>query len=53
MTGFPWIDAIMRQLRKEGWIHQLARHSVASFLTRGDLWLNWEEGQKVSKVSNH
>lgn len=28
-TGFPWIDAIMRQLRVEGWIHHLARHSVA------------------------
>ena len=34
-TGFPWIDAIMRQLAKEGWIHHLARHSVACFLTRG------------------
>uniref|UniRef100_A0A0L8IG34 Photolyase/cryptochrome alpha/beta domain-containing protein n=1 Tax=Octopus bimaculoides TaxID=37653 RepID=A0A0L8IG34_OCTBM len=47
MTGFPWIDAIMKQLRKEGWIHHLARHSVACFLTRGDLWLSWEEGMKV------
>lgn len=46
-TGFPWIDAIMRQLQKEGWIHHLARHAVACFLTRGDLWLNWEAGQKV------
>ena len=26
-TGFPWIDAIMTQLREEGWIHHLARHS--------------------------
>ncbi|KAK0204057.1 FAD binding domain of DNA photolyase-domain-containing protein [Desarmillaria ectypa] len=25
-TRFPWIDAIMRQLRQEGWIHHLARH---------------------------
>lgn len=46
-TGFPFIDAIMRQLRKEGWIHHLARHAVACFLTRGDLWCHWEEGQKV------
>lgn len=38
-TGFPWIDAIMIQLRKEGWIHHLARHSVACFLTRGDLYI--------------
>ena len=41
-TGFPFIDAIMRQLREEGWIHHLARHSVACFLTRGDLWVSWE-----------
>ncbi|XP_061820395.1 cryptochrome circadian regulator 5 [Nerophis lumbriciformis] len=46
-TGFPFIDAIMTQLRREGWIHHLARHAVACFLTRGDLWISWEEGQKV------
>ncbi|XP_059049198.1 cryptochrome-1-like [Achroia grisella] len=46
-TGFPWIDAIMIQLREEGWIHHLARHAVACFLTRGDLWISWEEGMKV------
>ena len=26
-----------------GWIHHLARHAVACFLTRGDLWQHWEE----------
>ncbi|XP_071440353.1 cryptochrome-1-like isoform X2 [Hetaerina americana] len=46
-TGFPWIDAIMSQLREEGWIHHIARHAVACFLTRGDLWISWEEGMKV------
>jgi len=46
-TGFPWIDAVMTQLRKEGWIHHLARHAVACFLTRGDLWQSWEAGQQV------
>jgi len=46
-TGYPLIDAIMRQLRQEGWIHHLARHAVACFLTRGDLWISWEEGQRV------
>ncbi len=46
-TGFPWIDAAMTQLREEGWIHHLARHAVACFLTRGDLWISWEEGMKV------
>lgn len=49
-TGFPWIDAIMTQLREEGWIHHLARHAVACFLTRGDLWVSWEEGMKVKKA---
>merc|ERR1711953_865932 len=46
-TGYPYIDAIMTQLRQEGWIHHLARHSVACFLTRGDLWVSWEKGQEV------
>lgn len=46
-TGYPYIDAIMTQLKKDGWIHHLARHSVACFLTRGDLWVSWEEGMAV------
>lgn len=46
-TGYPWIDAIMTQLRQEGWIHHLARHAVACFLTRGDLWISWEKGMQV------
>lgn len=47
MTGFPWIDAIMRQLKVEGWIHHLARHSVACFLTRGGCYISWERGAEV------
>lgn len=47
MTGYPFIDAIMRQLKQEGWIHHLGRHAVACFLTRGDLWCHWEDGMKV------
>jgi len=46
-TGYPWIDAIMAQLRQEGWMHHLARHSVACFLTRGDLYCSWEDGRDV------
>ncbi|KAJ9055125.1 (6-4)DNA photolyase [Entomophthora muscae] len=46
-TGFPWIDAAMTQLRKEGWIHHLARHAVACFLTRGNLYISWERGAEV------
>ena len=34
----------MRQLRTEGWLHHAARNTVASFLTRGTLWLSWEHG---------
>jgi cryptochrome len=43
-TGYPWIDACMAQLNQEGWIHHLARHAVACFLTRGDLYISWERG---------
>ena len=46
-TGFPWIDAVMRQLRQEGWIHHLARHAVACFLTRGGCYIDWERGAEV------
>lgn len=46
-TGFPWIDAIQAQLRQEGWIHPVARHATVCFLTRGALWISWEEGMKV------
>lgn len=45
-TGYPWIDAQMRKLKKEGWIHHLARHSVACFLTR-QLYISWERGAEV------
>ena len=45
-TGYPWIDAIMRQIRLEGWAHFLARQSIAVFLTRGYLWVSWVEGKK-------
>ena len=46
-TGYPFVDAAMRQLKETGWIHHLARHAVACFLTRGDLWLPWTEGARV------
>lgn len=46
-TGYPWIDAIMTQLRKEGWIHHYLRQSVVCFLSKGDLYINWERGQEV------
>ncbi|KAK4056700.1 hypothetical protein OIO90_002252 [Microbotryomycetes sp. JL221] len=46
-TGFPWIDALMRQLHQDGWIHHLGRHSLACFLTRGQLYISWERGAEV------
>lgn len=46
-TGYPWIDAIMIQLRQEGWIHHYARHAVGCFLSKGDLYINWERGVEV------
>jgi cryptochrome len=47
MTGYPAIDAAMRQLKQHGWLHHLARHSVACFATRGDLWLPWPRVARV------
>lgn len=46
-TGYPFIDAAMRQLISVGWLHHLTRHAVACFLTRGDLWISWELGRDV------
>lgn len=47
MTGFPLIDAMMRQLSTTGWMHHLGRHAVSCFLTRGQLWQNWKHGRDV------
>lgn len=46
-TGYPFIDALMRQLQQTGHMHHLGRHAVACFLTRGDLWENWMKGRDV------
>ncbi len=43
MTGFPLVDAGMRQLAAEGWMHNRARMVVASFLVK-DLGIDWREG---------
>ncbi len=44
-TGFPFVDAGMRQLRAEGWMHNRVRMVAASFLTR-DLRIDWREGAR-------
>ena len=44
-TGFPIIDAGMRQLNETGWMHNRVRMIVASFLTK-DLHISWQWGEK-------
>ena len=43
-TGYPIVDACMRQLLNTGWMHNRGRMIVASFLTK-DLLINWQEGE--------
>ncbi|RLM40533.1 deoxyribodipyrimidine photo-lyase, partial [Haloarcula sp. Atlit-47R] len=42
-TGYPIVDAGMRQLKKEAYMHNRVRMIVASFLTK-DLLCNWRHG---------
>jgi deoxyribodipyrimidine photo-lyase len=44
-TGYPAVDAGMRQLRREGWIHNRGRLVVGSFLTK-DLGIDWRWGER-------
>jgi deoxyribodipyrimidine photo-lyase len=44
-TGFPIVDAGMRQLRATGWMHTRVRMIVASFLVK-DLHLEWQHGAR-------
>jgi deoxyribodipyrimidine photo-lyase len=44
-TGYPLVDAGMRQLRAEGWMHNRARLVAASFLTK-QLGIDWREGER-------
>ena len=43
MTGYPIVDAAMRQLNQTGWMPNRARMVVASFLTK-DLLIDWRKG---------
>ena len=47
-TGFPFVDAAMRQLLAEGWMHNRTRMVVASFLVK-DLHLEWQHGADFFK----
>lgn len=44
-TGYPIVDAGMRQLRRTGWMHNRARMIAASFLTK-DLGIHWSRGER-------
>ena len=44
-TGFPIVDAAMRQLNQTGWMHNRLRMIVAMFLTK-DLYIDWRMGER-------
>lgn len=44
-TGYPLVDAAMRQLNQTGWMHNRLRMVVASFLTK-DLLIDWRWGER-------
>ncbi len=44
LSGYPVVDAAMRQLQETGWMHNRARMITASFLVK-DLLINWQEGE--------
>jgi deoxyribodipyrimidine photo-lyase len=44
-TGYPFVDAGMRQLLAEGWLHNRVRMVVASFLVK-DLHVEWQHGAR-------
>lgn len=53
-TGYPVVDAGMRQLNSTGYMHNRARLIVASFLTK-TLLIDWREGEKyfASKLTDY
>ncbi|MBI3356790.1 MAG: deoxyribodipyrimidine photo-lyase, partial [Nitrospirae bacterium] len=44
-TGYPIVDAGMRQLNQTGWMHNRVRMIVASFLIK-DLRIDWQSGER-------
>jgi deoxyribodipyrimidine photo-lyase len=45
LTGYPLVDAGMRQLERTGWLHNRVRMVVASFLVK-DLLVDWRIGER-------
>ena len=48
LTGYPIVDAGMRELHSTGWMHNRVRMIVGSFLVK-HLLINWIEGEKFFK----
>ncbi len=46
LTGYPLVDAAMRQLADTGWVHNRARMVAASFLVK-DLMVDWRIGERI------
>jgi deoxyribodipyrimidine photo-lyase len=44
-TGFPLVDACMRQMNKTGYMHNRGRMIVSSFLIK-NLWIDWRKGER-------
>lgn len=45
LTGFPMVDAGIRQMNETGWMHNRLRMIVSNFLVK-DLFINWKDGEK-------
>ncbi len=48
-TGYPIVDAAMRQINRTGFMHNRLRMVVASFLTK-DLGIDWREGERYFAI---
>lgn len=46
-TGYPFVDAAIAQLKREGFIHSSARRILVHILTCDLLWIGWHEGVKM------
>jgi deoxyribodipyrimidine photo-lyase len=44
-TGYPIVDAAMRQLNSDAWMHNRARMVVSSFLSK-DILIDWRRGEQ-------
>lgn len=49
LLPLPYCEAYLSPtlVRLEGWIHHLARHAAACYLTRGQCYISWERGAEV------